>query len=96
MASLNSVQSRFARRPRGSLRLSPHNSRIQPAVGIDEDDDTSSSFFVVTAADLPISLDSPQQPWSTRPLRPPCQVWSVELRFVPVTTWVCSSLGNPS
>ncbi|KAG7452396.1 uncharacterized protein BT62DRAFT_1000131 [Guyanagaster necrorhizus] len=62
-ASLNSVRSRFARRPRGSLRLLPHNSHIQPAVGIndEEDDDASSGFFVVTAADLPISLDSPQQ-----------------------------------
>ncbi|KAK0481628.1 hypothetical protein IW261DRAFT_1418664 [Armillaria novae-zelandiae] len=64
-ASLKSIQSRFARRPRGSLRNSPRNSRpglIQLAAGTDDDgDDAASSFFVVTAADLPISLDSPQQ-----------------------------------
>ncbi|KAK0466422.1 uncharacterized protein EV420DRAFT_829542 [Desarmillaria tabescens] len=59
----NSIPSRFARRPRGSLRNSLRSSRpdrIQPAAGTD-DDDAASSFFVVTAADLPISLDSPQQ-----------------------------------
>ncbi|SJL06295.1 uncharacterized protein ARMOST_09631 [Armillaria ostoyae] len=57
---LDFVPSRFARRPRGSLRNSPRNSRpglIQLAAGTDDDD--ASSFFVVTAADLPISLDSP-------------------------------------